>query len=981
MNSTQNEIVAERLRHIEIERKMQDEVNKIREQQIADLVAILMSNKSDLDPEQIGLIMSQQPVSKELQDKIDDRMAKFKAEKEQESQAIKRTRFEDQNDFARVNYSDRSPGSEEKVPETKGISMFDKVPIQRTKLITPRNKVEKDAKFNTKRKTLESSDSIPYSDNFEPDESAAISRSKSALRVSKDDIQEEIPEDIDDIKDTITEKIDEEYSNNFEEISESIVQSKKLPSKSKFKDSNNRLNSRYSASRIDEEDSIQEDIEESLPVRIKGHDEIGEHSSSSYRNTAKIKSNDPKIVSRPDGSLHKSKSKEKFPQNKLIEKLQENNINDFIKTISKGIEASFKEEQNKLVQEYSDSIIDDHEYARKKLLLEQWRDKEMNDVKKKKMLIEGWVQMSEIVAKIKTDDDSIGHSSGSIKDLRKAPKYLFNKPFSNYEKQQKNDQDEQNSSNSQLGVDDDSDDSFGIRRAKKQIRDIRAHEDLNDSAEEDILDEADIKMRKKNTKKKRLAAKQLLEEKEKAIQEGLKQKMVELDEKHAQTMLNEALKIDVKKEIEKRFEIMLEFDEEQKVRRDKFERDRQKQLEDSIGESSLNFNKSVNSNIDSAISKSTSLKENTRPKKIIGRNVNDRPKSVRTEDGGVKEDTIRESIEYSNDFNSNSQATLKIDTKPENNDSKVPDQIKEQSNIEKSEIPSEISEDYSENFDESNDASSQLGKSIKSLSKDRKSAKIISDQIQEATGEDEGESTPRIQDNVDDKSRNPSKQQVPNSKSDSIVDETPVDSDEQEKEEFVRRVPTDKIDEYININKMVESTSSNDFEVLEGSHQSVDWVIDVPSAKHEDEKLKTINEDSKDSKEEKQADKKVTDENDDISEDYSFDDFDAEDSKNSNQDVETPRVSDKTEEDDIMNDKDKVADLIAEELFNAIDEIGLFDKMKSKILPERDFTEDDFKDKFPFKKPIEPKVEKKMPLKSQVEFFDQLADEIMQPRN
>ena len=120
----------------------------------------------------------------------------------------------------------------------------------------------------------------------------------------------------------------------------------------------------------------------------------------------------------------------------------------------------------------------------------------MNDIKKKKMLIESWVQMSEIVAKIKTDKDSIGHNSGSIKDLRKAPKCLFNKP-PNYNKDLQDD----GSSGIQIDVDDDSDDSFGIKRAKKQIRDIRAHENLNDLAEEDILDKADIIMRKKDIKK------------------------------------------------------------------------------------------------------------------------------------------------------------------------------------------------------------------------------------------------------------------------------------------------------------------------------------------------------------------------------------------------------------------------------------------------------------------------------------------------
>ena len=82
-----------------------------------------------------------------------------------------------------------------------------------------------------------------------------------------------------------------------------------------------------------------------------------------------------------------------------------------------------------------------------------------------------------------------------------------------------------------------------------------------------------------------------------------------------------------------------------------------------------------------------------------------------------------------------------------------------------------------------------------------------------------------------------------------------------------------------------------------------------------------------------------------------------------------------------MNDKEKVADLIAEELFSAIDDLGIFDKMKTKILLERDFTESDFKDKFPFVKPDELKIKKKMQLYTQVEFFNGLVDEIMKDRN
>ena len=70
--------------------------------------------------------------------------------------------------------------------------------------------------------------------------------------------------------------------------------------------------------------------------------------------------------------------------------------------------------------------------------------------------------------------------------------------------------------------------------------------------------------------------------------------MIELEEKHSNNLLNEALKIDVKKEIQKRFEIMLKLSEKQEIARNQLEQNRQKQIEDSIGESSVNLNKSFN---------------------------------------------------------------------------------------------------------------------------------------------------------------------------------------------------------------------------------------------------------------------------------------------------------------------------------------------------------------------------------------------------
>jgi hypothetical protein len=84
------------------------------------------------------------------------------------------------------------------VPTSKGISMFEKVPIKRTKLYKPDEQFDdKDSQLlkpNYKRKTLESSDA--YSEDFENDESSAkFSFKKKNKSILKSDIEEEIPEE------------------------------------------------------------------------------------------------------------------------------------------------------------------------------------------------------------------------------------------------------------------------------------------------------------------------------------------------------------------------------------------------------------------------------------------------------------------------------------------------------------------------------------------------------------------------------------------------------------------------------------------------------------------------------------------------------------------------------------------------------------------------------------------------------------------
>jgi hypothetical protein len=934
--------------------KHKEEILKIREDQIASLVATLLASKSDLDAKQLHDVINKHPLPKEMKDRINAKQQKHDNDKKYKSSTLKKLRFENEDSDSEPELIQTSKGK-----GSKSSSMFTKAKLHRSKLVTPyteEDNFESKLKYESSReKFVESLESIPYSDDFEG--SVAVSKSKGFVKTRSeydDDISEDYNEKADTIKDTITERIgDDEYSEAFEDISESIHHSKSL--KTKHKDHGTRLDSKYSASKIDEEDSIQEDFEESIP---KSHEKEDELSSSSRK---LIKDQQRKLSSKPDIGGKKPKHSH---QRQLLDKLQDSSMHNLMDHITKGIESHYKEEYDKMVKDFSVSHITDLEFAQRKKALDTWKLKELNDIQKKKMLIEGWVQMSEIVSKMK-DEESIGLSSGSIRDLRKAPKYLFTKPdFSKYKHEDKG------SDGSEFNVDDKSDDSFTLRRAKKQLRDLSKHENMYDSADEDIVDETEIKMRQKSVKRDKKAADKLLKEKEKAIQDGLKARMVELEEKHAKSLLNEALKVDVKDEIERRYSLMLQLDEENKDLRRRNERLRHKRLEDSIEDSGLGISfkqtKLTNRSIDDSRNHDAEDSSRSMGAKSKGRNkhvlMTAKSRDDRVHDETIQEDSIQDELDnYSNDFGSISHSASAIDIIPPakkiKGEKKV-EEIKEERDGE-SDIPSEINEDYSEEFEES------IGSSRFSNNKDlaKNKGKNVKDEIKEEESEDEYDSAKKNK-----KHQKPTSDPIIDSRSASI-DDTPVDSERSSYDnEVIRRIETGRSDDFIQ-KQITNSSSSYDAEVLEGSHPSVDWVIDIPIVKPDENKLKTIEE--KKLEESKKKD-------DDIDEDYE-DDF--EDFSDASDKESTPRVENMDKEDDIMDDHDKLADIIAEELFKSIDTAtGLFDRTK-KIIPPRDFTEADFSDKFPFAKPIEPRVDNKMDLQSQIEFFDGLVKEIMKPLN
>lgn len=946
-----------------------------REDQIVWLVSAILSNKSEIDTGRLNDILSQNPLPKEMQKEINAHKVKDtkeyakvsprnpKKDQVNKSSTLKKLRFEKDDEDSEPEMIRTSKGG-----DSKTTSMFTKARIKRTKLVTPNTQEDGlDSKLKDdsgSEKIDESIESVPYSDDFEHDESLAISKPKGLKITKHSEIDDEISEDYDEkaetIKDTITEKIeDEDYSMTFENISESIHHSKSLKNKRKPFDHVSRLNSKYSASKIDEEDFIHEDIEESIP---KSRDKDDDYSSSSRK---LAKTNQRKQLSKPEIG---GKKGVQSSQKQLLEKLQDSSMHNLMDHITKGIESHYKEEYDKMVKDFSVSHITDLEFAQRKKALDSWKLKELNDIQKKKMLIEGWVQMSEIVSKMR-DEESIGLSSGSIHDLRKAPKYLFNKPdFSKYKHEEKG------SDESEFNADDKSDDSFTLRRAKKQIRDLGKHENIYDSADEDIVDEAEINIRKKAVKRDKRAADKLLKEKEKAIQEGLKARMVELEEKHAKSLLNEALKVDVKEEIDRRFKLMLQLDEENRDLRRKNEQLRQKRLEESIEDSSLGHSfkpvKFTDGSIDASknldaedSARSISVKPKGRNKPIL---IPAKSKDDKILEDTIQEDTIQDELdEYSNDFGSISQSASAVDVIPPakkiKDDNKV-EEIKEEKDGE-SDIPSEINEDYSEDFDESNN-SSKFSNNIKDIIKNKN--KNVKDEIKEVKSEDENESGQK-----NGKQQKTPSDPIQDSKSASAND-TPTDSERSSShDEIIQRIQTGKSDDYIQ-RQITDSASSYDAEVLEGSYPSVDWIIDVPNQNLDKDKLKTIEEEkAKESEESKKKD-------DYIDEDYEddFEDFEDPSDKES-----TPRVENNDKEDDIMQDHDKLADIIAEELFKSLDTAtGLYDRTK-KIIPPRNFTEADFQDKFPFAKPVLPKVDNKMNLQPQIEFFDSLVKEIMKPMN
>lgn len=877
--------MTEKARHLGEEKMQKEEINRIREEQIAELIGVMLTNKSDLDAKQVSSIISKQPISKDLQSKINENLRQHETKQQYLEEQQKNTKSSIEKNTPK-SLKDKSPtpnksskskhlrfleedDSAERIHTDGGkkqSSMFAKARLRRTKPLTEQedDDIDLDKKLNDQQNDniSESIESVPYSDNFEA--SASIVKSKSAILKTKDSIDEDIPEAfgdrVDSARDTITEKIGDDYSSNFDEISESIHQSKNI--KNKLKPArNNKLNSKYSTSRVDEE-SISEEIEESIPMTSLGPKQ------------------DRKLVSKPNIGGKKSQKS----QNALLDKLQDSstNMNDLIRTLNRGVEARYKDEVDLIVKEFSNNKISDREYSQKKKVLEAWREKELVDIEKKRLLIEGWVQMGEVVSRTKNNEDSIG-ASGSLHDLKKAPKHLFSKP--DYSKIRKNKESEE----SDFDPNDDSEDSIKLRRAKKQLRDLENHENRSDSADENIIDEADIKIKKKTTKKKTMAANKLLEEKEKAIQEGLKQKIAELEEEHAQDMLEEALKVDVKKEIEHRYNLMLEVDAEQKEVRRRNEAMRQKRLEESLEESSIGYrgprtieNQSIEA------SQKPDIEDSATSAELNKMALNFKAIPAVSKDDDNNEDIIQESLdEYSNDFTNISQSASIIDTKPiKKVEEKKVDEIKEEIRDEESEIPSEINEDYSEDFEES----AQIN-NIEVI--DHTKPAKVSEEIKEENTEDE---------ELDKMRKSAEKGHIKQeSKDDSIVDETPIDTEENDSnlsDEIIDRVPTGKSDE-LKIDLATDSGSSADVEVV-STDPNVDWVLDVPvqePIKKEEEKLELPKE-----------------EIDDIDEEYSdsFEDLEQSSDKN-----DTPKVGD--EEDDVTENPDKLADIIAEELFKSID--------------------------------------------------------------
>lgn len=137
----------------------------------------------------------------------------------------------------------------------------------------------------------------------------------------------------------------------------------------------NKLDSKYSASKIDEEDSIIEEIDEDFE---RDDDQFSSSSKNMIKSRPKHKR---KSVSKP---VFGKKSKQFHESGKsLLNKLKDTSMNDFISTLTKGIDAQYKEEYDTLVKEFSNNKIDDYMFAQKKRVLVDWKDREIKDIHKK----------------------------------------------------------------------------------------------------------------------------------------------------------------------------------------------------------------------------------------------------------------------------------------------------------------------------------------------------------------------------------------------------------------------------------------------------------------------------------------------------------------------------------------------------------------------------------------------------------------------
>ena len=215
---------------LEAENRMKEEAQKIREDQISSLIAALLANKSEFDGKDLAKIVENQNLPHEIELKIKERKGDFD-QKSAKKRKQKKTRFEDDK------YSDS--GSNPEVIDTgkdsNTMAMFSKAVIKRSQPLTPKDKeigLTHKLKDESSHEIEESLESIPYTDDFEIDESLAVSKPKGLLK-TRSEIDEEIMEDYDDEKaDTITEKIGgDEYSMTFEDISESFHHSKSLITK------------------------------------------------------------------------------------------------------------------------------------------------------------------------------------------------------------------------------------------------------------------------------------------------------------------------------------------------------------------------------------------------------------------------------------------------------------------------------------------------------------------------------------------------------------------------------------------------------------------------------------------------------------------------------------------------------------------------------------------------------------------------------